>query len=172
MFSILNCTWILTLHLIKNETKQICETIRSTVQQTLHRDLREGGGSIRHNMLCRTLDLNLSEFFLRLIDYRVCWPVGWALLMLWRWWHWFKYPVFVSSMLHLVSWTTPYTEREGTWVRPVRLPLPGSLANILNTYNAVRVEQWIPDRAQIFLSFHNSHGIRVYINIKICQTIK
>lgn len=63
--SILNCTCILTLHLIKNETKQICETIRSTVQQTLHRDLGEGGGSIRHNMLCRTLDLNLSEFFFK-----------------------------------------------------------------------------------------------------------
>lgn len=91
--SILNCTCILTLHLIKNETKQICETIWSTVQQTLHRDLGEGGGSIRHNMLCRTLDLNLSEFFLRLINYWVRWPVGWALLMLWRWWHRFKYSV-------------------------------------------------------------------------------
>lgn len=65
VFSILNCTCILTLHLIKNETKQICETIWSTVQQTLHRDLGEGGGSIRHNMLCRTLDLNLSEFFFK-----------------------------------------------------------------------------------------------------------
>lgn len=65
VFSILNCTCILTLHLIKNETKQICETIWSTVQQTLHRDLREGGGGIRHNMLCRTLDLNLSEFFFK-----------------------------------------------------------------------------------------------------------
>lgn len=115
VFSILNCTCILTLHLIKNETKQICETIWSTVQQTLHRDLGEGGGGIRHNMLCRTLDLNLSECFLRLIDYRIRWPVGWALLMLWRWRHWFKYPVLVSSiMLHLVSWTTPYTEGEVT----------------------------------------------------------
>lgn len=65
VFSILNCTCILTLHLIKNETKQICETIWSTVQQTLHRDLGEGGGGIRHNMLCRTLDLNLSEFFFK-----------------------------------------------------------------------------------------------------------
>lgn len=114
VFSILNCTWILTLHLIKNETKQICETIWSTVQQTLHRDLGEGGGSIRHNMLCRTLDLNLSEFFFKTDQLLGSLTSGMSPPNVVKMWHWFKYPVLVSSMLHLVSWTTPYTEREGT----------------------------------------------------------